>query len=257
MDIRRTTEDGEVADLGGRGVGEYFGEFEFLFNVPRFCDVIAKDHLRAAFVCLWVGYQVPIISDCTLGFPRFSWLCPSFPPSLAKLRHMAPFSQSANGNARSITRPCQSAQIWHPWRPDRHGYNKMHCVTQPHRMHQRRWLLLKPSPSDTRGRKLSGKLQNWAVGAEKAGPLGERCHSSLTLSDFVGDDSNTHGPCACAVSLLAWTLRRYCALVALGWQMPSGYRLCHVGINWVATHVQRWVWLPPSEWIPLTGEPHC
>jgi|EP00670_Eutreptiella_braarudii_P005213 CRP-like cAMP-binding protein/septum formation inhibitor MinC len=50
VDIRRTTEDGEVADLGGRGVGEYFGEFEFLFNVPRFCDVIAKDHLRAAFI---------------------------------------------------------------------------------------------------------------------------------------------------------------------------------------------------------------
>eukprot|EP00667_Euglena_gracilis_P008117 EG_transcript_8206 len=44
--ISRVTEDGDVVDLGPRTVGDYFGEFEFLFNVPRFCSVYAKGPLR-------------------------------------------------------------------------------------------------------------------------------------------------------------------------------------------------------------------
>jgi len=47
--ITRTTEAGEV-DLGTRTSGEYFGEFEFLFPVPRFCTVTAKGPLRTLYI---------------------------------------------------------------------------------------------------------------------------------------------------------------------------------------------------------------
>lgn len=50
VEIQRTTDDGDTADLGTRGPGDYFGEFEFLFHVPRFCDVRASSVLRTAFI---------------------------------------------------------------------------------------------------------------------------------------------------------------------------------------------------------------
>lgn len=48
--ITRRTETDEVVELGPRTVGEYFGEFEFLFQVPRFCSVSAKGPLRTLFI---------------------------------------------------------------------------------------------------------------------------------------------------------------------------------------------------------------